>query len=92
MGKTRSTVFTVGDFHALRHTFTSLLATVGISEPARVKLARHSEWRQTDRYIDPQNLPLFAEMKKLTAALPSSTASLKTGGFGSKWRESRPRL
>ncbi len=31
------------DFHSLRHTFTSLLASVGISELARVKLARHSE-------------------------------------------------
>jgi len=78
------------DFHALRHTFTSLLATVGISELARVKLARHSEWRQTDRYTDPQSLPLFAEMKKLTAALPSSTASLKTGVFGQKQAKCNP--
>jgi hypothetical protein len=59
------------DFHSLRHTFTSLLASVGISELARVKLARHS-------------LPLFAEMEKLTAALPSSIASLKTGFLGQK--------
>jgi hypothetical protein len=72
------------DFHSLRHTFTSLLASVGISELARVKLARHSEWRQTDRYTDPQSLPLFAEMEKLTAALPSSIASQKTGFLGQK--------
>jgi integrase len=76
------------DFHALRHTFTSLLATVGISELARVKLARHSEWRQTDRYTDPQSLPLFTEMEKLTAALPSSIASPKTGFFGQKQAKS----
>ncbi|HKB89695.1 MAG TPA: tyrosine-type recombinase/integrase [Opitutaceae bacterium] len=31
------------DFHALRHTFASLLATAQLSELARVKLARHSE-------------------------------------------------
>jgi len=47
------------DFHALRHTLTSMLANVGVSELARVKLARHSEWRQTDRYTDPQSIPLF---------------------------------
>ncbi len=72
------------DFHALRHTFTSLLATVGISELARVKLARHSEWRMTDRYTDPQSLPLFAEMEKLASVLPSSIASPKSGFLGQK--------
>jgi integrase len=67
------------DFHALRHTFASLLANVGVSELVRVKLARHTEWRQTDRYTDPRSLPLFAEMQKLGAALPSSIASPKSG-------------
>jgi integrase len=41
------------DFHALRNTFISLLRTAGVSEGGRVKLARHSEWRQTDHYTDP---------------------------------------
>jgi integrase len=40
------------DYHALRHTFASLLANVGVSELVRLKLARHSEWKQTDRYTD----------------------------------------
>jgi integrase len=67
------------DFHALRHTFASLLANVGVSELVRVKLARHSEWKQTDRYTDPRSLPLFTEMQKLGVALPSSIASPKSG-------------
>ncbi|KAB2908591.1 MAG: tyrosine-type recombinase/integrase [Dechloromonas sp.] len=67
------------DFHALRHTFASLLAEAQVSELARVKLARHSEWRQTDRYTDPQSIPLFAEMAKLAAILPSSIASPNSG-------------
>jgi len=47
-----------------------------------VKLARHSEWRQTDRYTDPKSLPLFAEMEKLGVSLPSSLASLNFGKTG----------
>jgi integrase/recombinase XerC len=67
------------DFHSLRHTFASILASVGVSELARVKLARHSEWRQTDRYTDPKSLPLFTEMAKFATALPSSIASPNFG-------------
>jgi integrase len=67
------------DFHALRHTFASILANVGVSELVRVKLARHSEWRQTDRYTDPASLPLFAEMEKFASALPSSIPSPISG-------------
>jgi integrase len=63
------------DFHALRHTFASLLAQAGVSELMRVKLARHSDWRQTDRYTDPSSLPLFAEMEKLGGIIGSSTTS-----------------
>jgi integrase len=79
------------DFHAFRHTFASLLATAGVSELARVKLARHSEWRMTDRYTDPRSIPLFREMQKLaegfpTAApsseAPSPIASLNSGKTG----------
>jgi integrase/recombinase XerC len=70
------------DFHALRHTFASMLANVGVSELARVKLARHSEWRQTDRYTDPQSIPLFGEMEKLATILPPLGAPLKSGKIG----------
>lgn len=70
------------DFHALRHTFVSMLASAGVSELARVKLARHSEWRMTDRYTDPKSVPLFAEMQKLSAALVSQTVSQISGKTG----------
>jgi hypothetical protein len=67
------------DFHALRHTFASLLSSAGVSELARMKLARHTEWKQTDRYTDPTSLPLFSEIEKFSAALPSLIASLNSG-------------
>jgi len=70
------------DFHALRHTFASLLATSGVSELARVKLSRHSDWRQTDRYTDPKSIPLYGEIQKLGDLLPSQGASLKSGKMG----------
>ena len=76
------------DFHALRHTFASLLANAGVSELARVKLARHTTWRQTDRYTDPKSVPLFLEIGKLTNALASSLASPKSGKSGQN--ESKP--
>ena len=49
-----------------------------------MKLARHSEWRQTDRYTDPASLPLFAEMEKFASALPSSIPSPISGKKGPK--------
>lgn len=59
------------DFHALRYTFASLLARAGVSELSRIKLARHSDWQQTDRYTDPNALPIFAEMEKLSVLVAS---------------------
>lgn len=73
------------DFHALRHTFVSLLAQADVSELVRVKLARHSSWKQTDGYTDEKSVPLAAGMAKLAALLPSSIASPKTG-------KSRPKV
>lgn len=70
------------DFHALRHTFASLLATANVSELARMKLARHTEWKMTDRYTDPKSIPLFAEMGKVAAFLPSQLASQISGKSG----------
>jgi len=67
------------DFHALRHTYASLLGAAGVSEGARVKMVRHSEWRQTDNYTDPNSVPLHAGMEKLSLLLPSSIASPKFG-------------
>jgi len=72
------------DFHALRHTYTSLMGNAGVSELARMKLARHRSWKMTDRYTDPQCLPLFEEMKKFGDALASSLASHNFGKTGPK--------
>jgi len=80
-------------FHALRHTFASLLATANVSELARMKLARHTEWKMTDRYTDPKSIPLFAEMGKVAAFLPSQLASQisgKSGQIVSKGDQSHP--
>ncbi|SUS07604.1 putative Site-specific recombinase XerD [uncultured Defluviicoccus sp.] len=70
------------DFHALRHTFASLLASAEVPELVRMKLARHTEWKQTDRYTDPASVPLFSGIEKFGAALPSSIASLNSGKTG----------
>lgn len=67
------------DFHALRHTFATGLGSCDMKEALRVKLARHSDWWQTDRYTDPASLPLFAEMEKFAALLPSSIPSFFLG-------------
>lgn len=70
------------DFHALRHTFISLLAHAKVSELVRMKLARHSAWKQTDGYTDSKSVPLGDGIAMLAAALPSSLASLKSGKIG----------
>ena len=72
------------DFHALRHTYASLPGAAGVSEGARVKMVRHSEWRQTDNYTDPNSVPLHAGMEKLSLLLPSSLASPNSGKSGQK--------
>jgi len=67
------------DFHALRHTFISLLAEVEVSELVRRKLARHASLKMTDQYTDEKSVPLANGIAKLAAALPSSIASLNSG-------------
>jgi hypothetical protein len=63
----------------LRHTFVSLLAHVKVSELVRMKLARHSAWKQTDGYTDPRSVPLADGIALLAAVLPSSLASPNSG-------------
>lgn len=67
------------DFHALRHTFASLLAEAGVPELIRRKLVRHATAAQTDRYTDERSIPLTRGMAQLAAFLPSPIASLKVG-------------
>ena len=70
------------DFHAFRHTYASFLSAAGVSEGARMKMARHSELRQTNHYTDPSSVPLLAGMEKLSDYLPSLGASLNSGKPG----------
>jgi len=70
------------DFHALRHTYSSLMGSAGVNELARMKLSRHRSWKMTDRYTDVQVLPLHEEIAKFGSALASSIASLKSGKTG----------
>src|SRR5208337_1977898 len=73
------------DFHALRHTFATMLATAGISPRVAMELMRHSDMRLTAKtYTDAMRLPLFGELEKLTPALPSLIASLKCENPGLK--------
>ncbi len=67
------------DFHALRHTFASLLAEADVSDLVRRKLARHASLKMTDRYTDEKSIPLANGIAKLAATLPSSIASLNSG-------------
>ncbi len=67
------------DFHALRHTFASLLDVAKVYEGDRVRMVRHSSWKQTDHYTGPNSNALYDGMQKLALLLPSSLASLNSG-------------
>jgi len=73
------------DFHALRHTFATLLAQAGISPRVAMELMRHSDMRLTAKtYTDVMNLPLFGELEKLSPVVPSLIASLNCEKAGPK--------
>ena len=68
------------DFHALRHTFATMLAKARISPRVAMELMRHSDMRLTAKtYTDAMSLPLFAELEKLVPSLPASQKSEKMG-------------
>jgi Phage integrase family len=62
------------DFHALRHTFGTLLNLWGITPRTAMELMRHSDILTMKTYMDSTSLPLFNEMDKL----PSPIASPKS--------------
>ena len=67
------------DFHALRHTFATLLQLWGLSPRAIMELMRRSDMRlATTTYVDLTLMPLFDEMDKLPSPL-ASPKSDKTG-------------
>jgi integrase len=71
------------DFHALRHTFSSLLANAGVAQRVAMELMRHSDPRLTaNTYTDVTALPLFSEIEKLQRILPSPIASLNSDHGG----------
>ena len=67
------------DFHALRHSLSSLLMEAGVPEGVRMRLMRHRTLKQTSHYTDPKSVPLFQGMAQLAQYLPSSIASLNSG-------------
>ncbi len=67
------------DFHALRHTFATMLQRAGVPPRVIMELMRHSDLRlSSTTYTDTTCLPLYAEAEKLTAFLPSPVASPKS--------------
>ena len=71
------------DFHALRHTFGSMLARAGIPPRVAMELMRHSDMRLTQTtYTDATLLPLFNEVEKLPCPSPSLGASLNSAKTG----------
>ncbi len=49
-----------------------------------MKMARHSELRQTNHDTDPSSVPQLAGMEKLSGYLPALGASLNSGKRGQK--------
>ena len=73
----------VVDFHALRHTFATMLARAGIPPRVAMELMRHSDMRLTQStYTDATLLPLFNEVEKLPCPSPSPGASLNSAKTG----------
>ena len=67
------------DFHALRHTFATMLDTAKVHDGDRMRIMRHSTSAQTARYTGPNSTALIEGMQKLSLLLPSSLASLNSG-------------
>jgi integrase len=64
------------DFHALRTTFSTLLALVGVAERVRMELNRHSDPRLTAHtYTDASMLPLSAAISTLPVLMDDSQDS-----------------
>lgn len=66
------------DFHALRKTFCTVMHRKGVPMRVAQELMRHSDPRLTGEvYTDTSALPLFEELRKVTAPTPSHIASQK---------------
>lgn len=66
------------DFHALRHTWCTILQRYGVAPRVAQQVMRHSDAKLTEKaYTDVNLLPLVAEIRKVKA--PSLGASLNFG-------------
>jgi hypothetical protein len=64
------------DFHALRHTFNTILQRAGVPPRVIMELMRHSDLRlSSNTCTDKTCLPIFDEVGKLNALLPFPIAS-----------------
>ncbi|HSQ20543.1 MAG TPA: hypothetical protein VLR92_09220, partial [Blastocatellia bacterium] len=64
------------DFHALRMTFSTLLAQLGVAERVRMELNRHSDPRLTAyTYTDASMLPLSGAVGMLPSLMEDSSDS-----------------
>ena len=71
------------DFHALRHTFNTMLQRAGLPQRVITELMRQSDPRlSTITYTDVTCLPVFDELGKLAPFLPSPIASPKPDKSG----------
>ncbi len=68
------------DFHALRHTYATILAQAGIPRRVAMELMRHSDSRLTDKvYVDTTSFSLFGVVTKLDPPSLSPLASPNAG-------------
>ncbi len=59
----------LADFHAFRHTFTTMLAQAGVPPQVAKELTRHSDLRMNGHYTDATRLPLANVIRALPSAL-----------------------
>lgn len=64
------------DFHAFRHTFTTMLAQAGVSPQVAKELTRHSDLRLNGHYTDATKLPLANVVRSLPSAVGGDNAHL----------------
>ncbi len=82
------------DFHALRHTYGSMLAKVGVAPRVAMSLMRHTDMRLTmNVYTDPRIFDMAGAVEMLPAVGEEPQRMIATGTDGTdvhsaRWRES----
>jgi len=71
------------DFHALRHTYGTLLSKAGVAPRVAMELMRHTDMRLTMKtYTDPRIFDLAGAVEKLPLAINVSDTIAATGTYG----------